>query len=70
MRRNIPFPGKSCLVTNSEAPDRISIITKLNHDHDCASKSSDFAAAIIKQFAGADTQNAFTSGGFRPKRDA
>jgi hypothetical protein len=31
------------------------------------SKSSDFAATIINQFAGADTQNAFTSGGNRPK---
>jgi hypothetical protein len=29
------------------------------------SKSSDFAATIINQFAGADTQNVFTSGGFR-----
>jgi Zn-dependent protease with chaperone function len=33
------------------------------------SKSSDFAATIINQFAGADTQNAFTSGGNRPTRD-
>ena len=30
------------------------------------SKYSDFAATIISQFAGADTQNAFTSGDFRP----
>jgi hypothetical protein len=30
------------------------------------SKSSDFAATIINQFAEADTQNAFTSGGYRP----
>jgi hypothetical protein len=30
------------------------------------SKSSDFAAIIINQFAGADTQNAFTSGNYRP----
>jgi hypothetical protein len=29
-------------------------------------KSSDFAATIINQFAEADAQNAFTSGGFRP----
>jgi hypothetical protein len=33
------------------------------------SKSSDFAAIIINQFAGADTQNAFTSGGYRPLAD-
>jgi hypothetical protein len=33
------------------------------------SKSSDFAATIINQFAGADTQNAFTSGDYRPKKD-
>jgi hypothetical protein len=31
------------------------------------SKSSDFVATIINQFAEADTQNAFTSGGYRPK---
>jgi hypothetical protein len=31
-------------------------------------KSSDFAATIINQFAEADTQNAFTSGGYRPTR--
>jgi hypothetical protein len=30
-------------------------------------KSSDFAATIINQFAEADAQNAFTSGGFRPE---
>jgi hypothetical protein len=30
------------------------------------SKSSDFAATIINQFTEADTQNAFTSGGYRP----
>jgi len=28
------------------------------------SKSSDFAATITNQLAGADTQNAFTSGGY------
>jgi hypothetical protein len=33
------------------------------------SKSSDFAATIINQFAGADTQNAFTSGSIRPVTD-
>jgi hypothetical protein len=33
------------------------------------SKSSELAATIINQFAGADSQNAFTSGGYRPVTD-